>query len=462
MITELSKDLLEKYSVSVPRYTSYPPTPEWTTTFTQDDFLTANEITNQKQTPASLYFHLPFCKSRCYFCACNVVISEKNSIVKPYLEHIKKEVKRLSKNINSKRKVYQIHLGGGTPTYFQPDELRELFSIVKDSFNISKTCEASVEVDPRVTSIEHLKALSELGFNRLSMGIQDFDLKVQSTVNRIQTFEQTKNIFNWSRELRFESINVDLIYGLPHQTKESFTKTIELILKLNPDRIAFFHYAHLPMLVPHQRKYIQEAMLPASSEKIEIFKFAVDKLTSNGYIFIGLDHFAKTNNELALARKDKTLHRNFQGYTTKSGCDLYGFGITAISSVENIYSQNIKKLNPYYLILDSGNMPISRGIILSIDDLIRKDIIMKMLCHGVVEKSEIEEKYNIKFDKYFSSEVDKLKELERDDLIFMPKVGKSRIEVTGLGQFFLRNIASIFDSYYQRKNEKQRIYSKSI
>ncbi len=462
----LSHNLLEKYSVGVPRYTSYPPAPEWREDFKAEDFLKANEIANQSRSPVSLYFHLPFCESQCYFCACNIVISKKRSVVSPYLEHIKKEISSLGDLISRNRSVEQIHLGGGTPTYFNPDELKELFSTIKENIGISKNCEVGIEIDPRVTTHDHLKTLSELGFNRLSMGIQDFDQKVQETINRIQPFEETKKIFQYSKALNFESINVDLIYGLPFQTKESFKRTIDLIFKLAPDRIALFHYAHLPQLLNHQDKYIPANALPSSSEKIEIFQYAVNTLTGNGYVFIGLDHFAKVDDELAQARKNKTLHRNFQGYTTKSGCDLYGLGITAISNVQNTFSQNIKKLNPYYEAVDLNKMPLFRGFVLSKDDLLRREIIMKILCHGIIIKSEIEEKYSINFDKYFAFEIERLKELEQEGLILSRVVvcndSTSTIKITETGQFFLRNIACIFDRYLQEKNGKQKIYSKAI
>jgi len=454
----LTSDLLEKYSVNVPRYTSYPPAPEWSEDFKAEDFLCANDLANKNKTPVSLYFHLPFCESRCYFCACNVVISKKKSIVNTYLEHIKKEISSLGNLINQNRSVEQIHFGGGTPTYFNPDELKELFNAIKGNFNISKTCEAGVEVDPRVTTFDHLKTLSELGFNRISMGIQDFDPRVQETINRIQSFEETKKIFEYSRNLGFESINADLIYGLPFQTIDRFKRTIDLIFQLDPERIAFFHYAHLPQLLNHQDKFIPGNILPSSSEKIEIFQYAVKTLTDNGYVFIGLDHFAKPHDELTQARKNKTLHRNFQGYTTKSGCDLYGLGITAISNVQNTLSQNIKKINPYYETIDFNKMPLFRGFVLNNDDLLRREIIMKILCHGIIIKSEIEEKYDINFDRYFAFEIKKLKELEKDRLILNSKI----IEVTSSGQYFLRNIACIFDYYLQRKDGKQKVYSKSI
>ena len=451
--------LLHKYSVNVPRYTSYPTAPEWKETFLEEDFIEANDRANKLKTPISLYFHLPFCESHCHFCGCNVVISKNREIVNPYLDHIKKELTNLSKKINKNRTVEQIHFGGGTPTYFTPDELKDLFNTIKNNFQISSNCEIGIEIDPRVTTYEHMKTLSELGFNRLSMGIQDFDLKVQEAINRIQPFEITEQIINFARDFGFQSINVDLMYGLPFQTKESFTKTIELILELNPDRIALFHYAHLPQMLKHQAKYIPENALPPSQEKIEIFQYAVDALTKSNYIFVGLDHFAKPDDELTIAKKNKTLHRNFQGYTTKAGSDLYGFGITAISNIQNIFSQNIKKLNPYYIAIEEDVTPVFRGFVLEQDDLIRREVIMKILCDGLVIKSDIEAKYNINFDKYFAFELGKLKELEKDGLLLSESL--SSIEVTSLGQFFLRNIASVFDYYLQNKNG-QKTYSKSI
>lgn len=455
-MVHLSTQLLEKYSVTIPRYTSYPTVPEWIEGFTKEDLISANDIANKKKTPISLYFHLPFCESHCYFCACNVIISKKKEIRNSYLDHIKKEIQNLSKLISNSRNVEQIHFGGGTPTYFSPYELEKFYNVIKESFNLAKGCEIGIEIDPRVTTSEHLKVLSRLGFNRLSMGIQDFDLNVQQAINRIQPYKETKEIFALAREYGFNSINVDLIYGLPFQTKDSFSSTINLILQLNPERIALFHYAHLPQLLNHQAKYINEQALPTSNTKIEIFQHAVKELTESSYTFIGLDHFAKPSDELAKARINKTLHRNFQGYTTRASCDLYGFGITAISSVQNSYFQNIKKLNQYYETIDSNEYPLLRGIILNKDDLMRKEIIMKILCHGAVDKKEIEEKYNINFDSYFSFELERLRELEKDGLILSPQ-----IEVTKTGQFFLRNIASVFDLYLQKKTGK-RIYSKTV
>ncbi len=460
---DLSSELLEKYSVSVPRYTSYPTAPEWKESFSKEDFLSANERGNKSKAPISLYFHLPFCESQCYFCACNIVISKKRDVVSPYIDHISKEINSIGKIIDKNRLVEQLHLGGGTPTYFLPNELENFLNVVKENFNFSKNIEAGIEVDPRVTTVGHLNVLSKHGFNRISMGIQDFDPIVQESVNRIQPFEETKLLFDTARNLGFNSINVDLIYGLPNQTKDSFEKTIDLILKLNPDRIALFHYAHLPQMVPHQGKYIDSSKLPSSNEKIKIFQYALKALTDNGYDFIGLDHFAKSNDELAQARRNKTLHRNFQGYTTKAGCDLYGFGITAISNVQKTFSQNIKKINPYYETIENNQIPILRGFVLSPDDLIREEVIMKILCHGEVNKAEIEKKYNIDFDKYFAYEIDKLQEFEKEGLIILTR--DSVLSITNLGQFFLRNIASTFDYYLQetrKKNERQKTYSKSV
>ncbi|MBI1858421.1 MAG: oxygen-independent coproporphyrinogen III oxidase [Candidatus Melainabacteria bacterium] len=457
--SNLNKELLHKYSVSIPRYTSYPTAPQWNEDFTENDFLKANEVANKVKSPISLYFHLPFCEEHCNFCACNVVISKKKEIVGPYLARIIKEINHTGKLISKERKVEQIHLGGGTPTFFSLDELSQLFGAIEQNFTLSDTCETGIEIDPRVTKFEHIETLSQLGFNRLSMGIQDFDPKVQKAINRIQPYDETKELFTYARDHGFMSINVDLIYGLPYQTLESFKRTIDLILAIDPDRIALFHYAHLPELLPHQAKYIEEKALPSSDIKIEIFQYAVDVLTKSGFVFIGLDHFAKENDELAIARKNNTLHRNFQGYTTKSSCDLYGFGITAISNIQNSFSQNLKKLNPYYEEVDKGKAPVFKGIYLNKDDMIRKEIIMKILCNGVLLKDEIESKYKIEFNKYFLSELDKLKNLVTDGLV---ELHKNTINVTQLGQFFLRNIACVFDYYLNSSEGKQKIFSKSI
>lgn len=456
---QLNSELLQKYSLSIPRYTSYPTTLEWTSNFTKENFLNANAAGNLFCTPVSLYFHLPFCESHCYFCACNVVISKKNEIVAPYLEHLIKEIQLQSKLIDKERVVEQIHFGGGTPTYFSPGELRILFKEIKSNFNFSKNCEISIEIDPRVTTYEHMETLVSLGFNRISMGIQDFDFRVQEAVNRVQPYEETRELVWYAREFGFQSINVDLIYGLPFQTKYTFASTIDLVLDLDPERIALFHYAHLPELLPHQAKYIPQESLPNSETKIDIFRYAVDVLTNSGYEFIGLDHFAKPQDELELARKEKTLHRNFQGYTTKAGSDLYGFGITAISNVQNTYVQNHKKLKTYYEKIDASEIPIFRGIVLNNDDILRKEIIMRILCHGVVPIPEIESKYNLDFKNYFALELNKLKELENDALV---SVYSSKIEVTEIGRYFLRNIASVFDYYLNGKDEKHRIYSKTV
>lgn len=453
------KSLLQKYSISVPRYTSYPTAPMWTEDFTVEDFKAANEKGNSSNAPISLYFHLPFCESQCYFCACNIIISKKQEIVRPYLEYIKKEIRKTAKLISKDRKVEQIHFGGGTPTFFHPEELGELFSLITDSFTLSEDCEIGIEIDPRVTTFDHMETLSNLGFNRVSMGIQDFNDKVQESINRVQPYYETNELISYARDMGFVSVNVDLIYGLPFQTKETFEETTNLIINLNPDRIALFHYAHLPSMVPHQKKYIQDDSLPSSDEKIKIFQFAVDKLSESGYSFIGLDHFARYEDELARARREKTLHRNFQGYTTKAGCDLYGFGITSISNVQDTFSQNIKKLNPYYEAIDSESPVIFRGFNLNSDDVLRKDIIMKILCHGMISKKEIEEEYKISFDEYFSFEINKLKDFESEKLV---ELSDSEIKITGLGQYFLRNIASTFDYYLQRKDGKEKIYSKSV
>lgn len=454
----LSSNLLEKYSISVPRYTSYPTAPEWSEKFSVSDWQVACNQGNKSKAPISLYFHLPFCENQCYFCACNIVISKKREVTVPYLRYLKQEIENTAKSLDKDRLVEQIHLGGGTPTYFEPEQLEDLFDTIRKNFVLSESCEIGVEVDPRVTTYEHMEMLSKLGFNRISMGVQDFNTNVQQSINRVQPFVDTREIFDYARELGFLSINVDLIYGLPYQTRETFIDTIKNILRLDPDRIALFHYAHLPQMIPHQDKYIDDKTLPSSEEKIKIFQYAVESLMNNGFAYIGLDHFAKPTDELSLSKESHSLHRNFQGYTTKAGCDLFGFGITSISNIQNTYSQNIKKLNPYYEKIEKNEPPVFRGLVLSREDVIRKDIIMNLLCDGILFKKDIEEKFGIEFNSMFDEELKMLILLGNDNLVDLKQ---DVIIVTPLGQFFLRNIACVFDSYFQSKTGK-KIFSKSI
>jgi oxygen-independent coproporphyrinogen-3 oxidase len=354
------------------------------------------------------------------------------------------------------RKVVQLHWGGGTPNYLSDEETVELFDEIKKRFQIDEKAEISIEIDPRHVDRDRIFLLRKIGFNRASFGIQDFNPKVQEAVNRIQPEEMIFNVMKWFREAGFESVNIDLIYGLPYQTLETFSDTIDKTIKLNPDRIAVFNFAYVPWLKRLQRN-IDEKTLPPPEEKLKILQMTIEKLTKTGYVFIGMDHFAKPNDELAIAQRERTLHRNFQGYTTKAEAELFGFGATSISMLYDAYVQNYKVLRDYYEPVENGQLPIERGVYLTQDDIIRREVIMKLMCHFRLIKSEIEEKFNIKFDEYFKQELESLKEMEEDGLLTLYP---DRIDVLPIGRLLIRNIASTFDVYL--RNKKERRFSKAI
>ncbi len=460
------KELLRKYGGAVPRYTSYPTAPEWKTPYKRTAFETAIETSNIENNNYSLYLHLPFCESQCYYCACNIIISKKHEISKSYIKRIKEEIEYIGEKISPNRKVIQMAWGGGTPTFLHPDELEEIYEHLAKYFNLLDKAdepffnhEYSIEIDPRVTSTEHLKTLSRLGFNRLSMGVQDFNEKTQEAINRIQTHESVENILKIARDNNFSSVNFDLIYGLPHQNLETFKKTIEQVIKLSPERIALFNYAHIPDFFPFQKKYIEEETLPDQKTKLEIFEFAMRSFIAEGYEFIGLDHFARPEDELSKAHKNRKLYRNFQGYTTHDGCDLFGIGLTAISSVQGTYKQNKKKLSEYYN--EEEPFAAEKFFISDMQDIERKGIIKEIMCHFYTE---------LDYEKY-KEEYYLLESFTQDGLIELNHVipnenrlngnRKFSITVTELGRLFVRNIASVFDYYLKQKNA-HKLFSKSL
>lgn len=451
---DISPDLLHKYNVPGPRYTSYPPAPSWTQDFGPADY---EGLIATSAAPLSLYFHLPFCEELCYFCGCTTVITGKNhSKENSYIDALLKEVGWLADRIDKKRKVLQLHLGGGTPTYNTPENLEKLLRPVKEKFRFDAAAEIGVEVDPRVTNERHLKALAGLGFNRLSMGVQDFDPRVQEAVNRVQSVESTKVLLDTARSLGFTSVNIDLIYGLPHQTPASFRTTIEKVLEINPDRLAVYSYAHVPWL-----KHYQDTLapyLPNEREKYEIFLCALKLFSENGYEYIGMDHFAKADDELAQARANRTLWRNFQGYTTKAGTDLFGLGMSAIGKVADGFVQNEKDLKKYQECMTNGKPATVRGFRLSADDRMRGRIIQNLLCHATLVKTEIEREFDIPFDSYFDSALTALKGMEKDGLV---QLSRDEIRPTALGRIFLRNIAMPFDAYLPAKTEERK-FSKTL
>ena len=448
-------DLIMKYAKPAPRYTSYPTAQEFHP-ISEEEWREKVIKSNERKTPLSLYFHIPFCESACHFCGCNVIITRRKEVVEPYLEHLAKEMDIMKSFLDPSRKVVQLHWGGGTPNYLNNEQTVWLMNEIKKRFDFDENAEVSIEIDPRHVDRERIFLLREIGFNRVSFGIQDFNPKVQEAVNRIQPEEMIFNVMEWIREADFESVNIDLIYGLPYQTLETFSETIDKVIKLNPDRIANFNYAHVPWLKRLQRM-IDESALPPPQEKLDILKMTIEKLTDAGYIFIGMDHFAKPDDELAVAQRERTLHRNFQGYTTHAEAELIGFGATSISMLYDAYAQNFKKLKDYYEAIEEGKLPIERGFILDEDDILRRDVIMRLMSHFQLYKKEIEDKYSIVFDEYFAPEMEELKELEKDGLI---RIYPDRIDVTPAGRLLIRNIAVTFDKYTKAKKEKR--FSKAI
>ncbi|WP_414753323.1 oxygen-independent coproporphyrinogen III oxidase [Anabaena sp. CCY 9910] len=443
-------DMIKKYDTPAPRYTSYPPATQLTEEFSATDYQSAIAASNHRKSPISLYFHIPFCQSSCYFCGCNTVISNNKNIAKPYLEHLVKEIKHTSNLIDPDRKVLQVHWGGGTPNYLDCDQVEFLWKHIHRHFNIDPQAEISIEINPRYVDQNYISFLREIGFNRISFGIQDFNSQVQTAVNRIQPEELLVNVMSWIKAAKFDSVNVDLIYGLPHQTLQTFRETVKKTVALDPDRIVVFNFAYVPWLKPAQKNIPLEA-LPQPQEKLEILKMTIEELTNSQYLFIGMDHFAKHNDELAIAQRNHTLQRNFQGYTTHAGTELFGFGATSISMLHDAYVQNHKQLKEYYQAVASDALPVSKGIKLTTDDILRRDVIMCIMSNFYLHKQEIEDKYHINFDEYFSQEIAALKPLAADGLV---SLSSKHIQVTEIGRLLVRNIAVVFDIYHHNQDKQ--------
>jgi oxygen-independent coproporphyrinogen-3 oxidase len=457
----LMPDLLTRFDVPGPRYTSYPTADRFVEAFSQADLHQALDLRNQglgqKNRPLSIYVHIPFCESLCYYCACNKIITKHHEKAEPYLRYLAKEIELYTSSIGMGQTVSQLHLGGGTPTFLSNDELRELMSMLKRSFSFVAGGEYSVEVDPRTVDETRLALLFELGFNRLSFGVQDFDPEVQKAVHRIQPAQQVFDLVASARKLGFESINVDLIYGLPKQTPESFDRTLKQINELRPDRIALYAYAHLPERFKPQRR-ILAAELPAPSSKIAMLSRSMDALMNAGYVYVGMDHFALPDDALAVAKRQGRLHRNFQGYSTQPDCDLIGLGISAIGRMGGTYSQNAKTMEEYVDMLDNGQLPIVKGLALSRDDLIRRSWIMAIMCQGHVQYEAFNEAWLIDAKKYFSAEIEQLNSLQAQGLVELTDGG---LQVTPMGWFFVRGVAMVFDKYLQADRNRTR-FSKII
>jgi oxygen-independent coproporphyrinogen-3 oxidase len=452
-------DKIRKYDRPGPRYTSYPTAPQFNESFKHEQYLDEIVKTNYGNTPTdlSLYFHLPYCDTLCYFCGCNMIITRNRDRVKEYTNYLKNEIDMVRSYLLPERKVAQLHWGGGTPTHLNPDEIHNLISFINQSFQFTDNAEEGCEIDPRGLIKTHLEALRNGGFNRISMGVQDFNEKVQKATNRIQPEDITRQTVLWVRELGFQSINLDLIYGLPFQSVSTFAETVDKIIDISPDRIAVFNYAHVPWMKKHMALIHQED-LPIPEEKLQILKMTIEKLISAGYIFIGMDHFAKPDDELAIALNKKKLYRNFQGYSTNAGTDLYAMGITAITQLQRIYSQNYKTEKEYYNALDNETFPIVKGYKLNDDDLLRRNIIMKIMCDFELNIKKVENEFGINFKEYFAWGLNNLKEMIEDELIL---INNDEIKVTEMGRLLIRNIAMNFDGYLERKEDTAK-YSRTV
>jgi oxygen-independent coproporphyrinogen-3 oxidase len=460
MMSNVDIQLLKKYDRPGPRYTSYPTAPVWREDFTEQDAREELALSNRAKPPRdiSLYFHIPFCESLCYFCGCSTIITRDKSKAEDYNGFLEREMAVLGPLLDPSRKVVQLHLGGGTPSSLTPAQTRKLFSSIDSHFHVDYSQgEISAEIDPRAATDEYLDALRGVGVNRISMGVQDFDPKVQEAVHRIQPLSLTERVFRKCRDLHFHSLNIDLIYGLPHQTVEGFSRTLDRIVELSPDRVAVFNYAHVPWLKKHM-VLIRESDLPSPDVKFELISLIGEKLEKAGYRFIGMDHFAKPDDELSLAQIDKTLYRNFQGYTTKKNADLVGLGVTAISMVHEAYWQNVKSLPDYASRTLSGKMGVFRGVRLTKDDLIRREIISQIMCDLEIDRKMALFPFGENFDSYFSREIDVLGGFVPDGLL---EITPETIRITTLGRVFLRNIAMVFDAYL-KEAPKGPLFSRTL
>ncbi len=442
-------DLIRRYDQSGPRYTSYPTAVEFHEGFDADAYAAACARSNLSGRPLSLYFHLPFCDTVCFYCACNKIATKDRSLAPPYLERLHREIEMQARLFDAGRSVTQLHWGGGTPTFLSQDQMQALmdqtrrhFSLVDDSQG-----EYSIEIDPREANASTVALLRRIGFNRMSLGVQDFDPRVQAAVNRIQTEAETLEVLDAARSQGFRSVSIDLIYGLPFQTAGSFLRTLDRIIELTPDRVSVFNYAHLPERFKPQRR-INEADLPAPEVKLDILQSTIARLGEKGYVYIGMDHFARPDDELALAQRAGTLYRNFQGYSTHADCDLIGLGVTSIGKVDNTYGQNRRELEPYYADIDAGRLPVFRGLELNRDDLIRRDAITRLICNFQLSMPDFESAWDIRFAEYFADALKRLAPMEADGLL---EIVDGTIRILPRGRLLVRNICMAFDAYLANK-----------
>lgn len=455
--------LLEKYDRPGPRYTSYPTAPAWQVLPASrmrealHDYARRDDAGDAP--PLSLYVHVPFCEERCLYCGCNVVIAPQDKVSVPYMDVLKRDIELNAKELGKKRRVSWLHLGGGTPTYLQPQQLRDMVQWLREAFEFLPDAEISIEVDPVVTTDDHLRTLREIGFNRISMGVQDTNPKVQQAVQRVQPAELTERFYRLCRDLGFPSVNMDLVYGLPYQTVDSFRETVDHIAAWRPDRIALFNYAHVPWIKPHQNRMPTEA-LPVPREKLAIFIDSLHRFEEHGYTAIGLDHFAVPEDDLARALADEKLRRNFMGYTTQPETESLAFGVTGISEISGTYIQNLSRLSEYQRAIRAGDLPTERGLVMSEDDRVRNDVIMDLMCNLVIHKPAVEERWGIAFDEYFADALDGLREMQEDGLV---NLLADRVEVTEQGRLLVRNAAMFFDAYLQPAGSGDKpLYSRTV
>ena len=453
------EQVIRRFDVNGPRYTSYPTADRFVNSFGPEDYAKwlGRRTVGGVSKPLSLYMHIPFCNTICYYCACNKIITKDHGRTGKYVKYLIREMELQTAHLDNDRRVEQLHWGGGTPTFLADEQMRELMDATRKHFQLVDDGEYSIEIDPRKVSNETIALLAELGFNRMSLGVQDFDPQVQVAVNRIQPEEETLNVLHAARANGFKSISIDLIYGLPFQTLISFDQTLEKVIAANPDRISIYNYAHLPSLFKPQRR-INEADLPDAQTRLDIMKLAIKKLTDVGYVYIGMDHFAKPNDELAVAQRQGRLHRNFQGYSTHADCDLIALGISAIGKVGPTYSQNVKTLDDYYDRIDRHTLPIMRGLELTADDLLRRTIIQALMCQFEISIESLEISYLIDFKTCFQEEIRLLREYEQEGMLTLDD---QWLSVTSKGRLLIRTICMVFDKYLRAERERQR-YSKVI
>jgi oxygen-independent coproporphyrinogen-3 oxidase len=459
---DVTLELLKRYDRPGPRYTSYPTAVEFHDGFTAADYAERLARADERVAePLSFYAHLPFCEERCAFCGCHVVITRKREVAAKYLDFLHREIDLLAAALPRRRTISQYHWGGGTPTYLSPAQMTALHRKVTEQFLIAPDAEVAVEVDPRVTTREQVDLFRELGFNRLSMGVQDFTPEVQDAVNRGQTEAQTRELYDYCRRAGFGSINLDLIYGLPLQTPESFARNMDTVLDLRPDRLAVYSYAFIPWIKAHQ-KGIDRSQLPAPEVKLRLFCIAREMLLQAGYEQIGMDHFALPGDELVQALVQRRLHRNFMGYTVKKGGDMVGVGISAIADVGGCFAQNAKKLSSYYEMLDAGCLPVERGYALDADDQIRREVITRLMCNFFVDRRELERRFGIRFEEYFATELAELTAASGPVEHEFLEVAPDHLEVLERGKLFVRNIAMVFDRYLRSKDPGKPVFSRTV